>query len=57
MINLGHLPAWAQQLDMESNGKSVTREGHMLAMGSGPLIWGEPGKWPAQFFPVAASGH
>ena len=40
---LGRLPAWAQQLDMESNGKSVTREGHMLAMGSGPLIWGEPG--------------
>ena len=40
---LGRLPAWAQQLDMESNGKSVTREGHVLAMGSGPLIWGEPG--------------
>ncbi len=40
---LGRLPAWAQQLDMESNGKSVTREGKMLAMGSGPLIWGEPG--------------
>ena len=40
---LGRLPAWAQQLDMESNGKSVTREGHMLAMGSAPLIWGEPG--------------
>ncbi len=40
---LCRLPAWAQQLDMESNGKSITREGQMLAMGSGPLIWGEPG--------------
>ncbi len=40
---LGRLPAWAQQLDMESNGKSVTRKGQTLAMGSGPLIWGEPG--------------
>ena len=40
---LGRLPAWAQQLEMESNGKSVDRQGGPLAMGSGPLIWGEPG--------------
>ena len=40
---LGRLPAWAQQLEMESNGKSVDRQGNILLMGSGPLIWGEPG--------------
>ena len=40
---LGRLPAWAQQLEMESNGKSVNRQGGALAMGSGPLMWGEPG--------------
>lgn len=40
---LGRLPAWAQQLEMESNGKSVDRHGQPLQMGSGPLIWGEPG--------------
>ncbi|MGB0163134.1 MAG: glucose-6-phosphate isomerase [Candidatus Puniceispirillaceae bacterium] len=40
---LGRLPAWAQQLEMESNGKSVDRQGGPLALGSGPLIWGEPG--------------
>jgi len=40
---LGRLPAWAQQLEMESNGKSVDRQGGPLTLGSGPLIWGEPG--------------
>ena len=40
---LARLPAWAQQLEMESNGKSVDRYGQPLMMGSGPLIWGEPG--------------
>jgi len=36
-------PAYFQQGDMESNGKSVTRQGEKLAIASGPVIWGEPG--------------
>ncbi|MBU3935949.1 MAG: glucose-6-phosphate isomerase [Proteobacteria bacterium] len=35
--------AHLQQCDMESNGKSVTRQGKSLAWKSGPIIWGEPG--------------
>ncbi len=40
---LSRLPAYVQQLDMESNGKSVAMGGHMLERASGPLVWGEPG--------------
>ncbi|MCX7316158.1 MAG: glucose-6-phosphate isomerase, partial [Hyphomicrobiales bacterium] len=40
---LSRLPAYLQQLDMESNGKSVDRHGHALQRLSGPLVWGEPG--------------
>ncbi len=40
---LGRFPAYLQQLDMESNGKSVTREGEAVALGTAPVIWGEPG--------------
>jgi glucose-6-phosphate isomerase len=40
---LSRLPAYLQQLDMESNGKSVTQNGAPLARDSGPVIWGEPG--------------
>jgi glucose-6-phosphate isomerase len=40
---LARLPAWAQQLEMESNGKSVTRHGKPLDQPAGPLIWGEAG--------------
>ena len=36
-------PAWAQQLEMESNGKSVDRQGHNLQLPAGPLIWGAVG--------------
>lgn len=38
-------PAHIQQLDMESNGKGVTREGVRLPAGveAGPIIFGEPG--------------
>lgn len=35
--------AHLQQLDMESNGKSITRQGQELAWQSGPIVWGEPG--------------
>ncbi len=40
---LSRLPAWAQQLEMESNGKQVNRAGQPLDAPAGPLIWGEPG--------------
>jgi glucose-6-phosphate isomerase len=40
---LARFPAYLQQLDMESNGKSVTREGDPVAWDTGPVVWGEPG--------------
>lgn len=40
---LDRFPAYVQQLDMESNGKRVTRDGTGVSTATGPLIWGEPG--------------
>ncbi|RWH69213.1 MAG: glucose-6-phosphate isomerase [Mesorhizobium sp.] len=40
---LSRLPAYLQQLDMESNGKSVTLDGGTVTTPTGPLVWGEPG--------------
>ncbi|MCG6903570.1 MAG: glucose-6-phosphate isomerase [Rhodobacter sp.] len=40
---LARLPAYLQQLEMESNGKRVAMDGTELAMNSGPVVWGEPG--------------
>jgi glucose-6-phosphate isomerase len=40
---LHRFPAYFQQGNMESNGKSVDRGGHKLTYQSGPIIWGEPG--------------
>ena len=40
---LAKLPAWAQQLEMESNGKGVDIDGEELIMPASPLIWGEVG--------------
>jgi glucose-6-phosphate isomerase len=40
---LVRFPAHLQQLDMESNGKSVSRDNRRLAYATGPLIFGEPG--------------
>lgn len=37
------LPAYLQQLEMESNGKSVAMDGSELSVESGPIVWGEPG--------------
>ncbi|MCW8107008.1 glucose-6-phosphate isomerase [Alteromonas ponticola] len=37
------LPAYVQQLDMESNGKSVTQSGENVAYPTGPIIWGSEG--------------
>ncbi|ESY47781.1 glucose-6-phosphate isomerase [Mesorhizobium sp. RSR380A] len=40
---LSRLPAYLQQLDMESNGKGVTLDGTPVTTPTGPLVWGEPG--------------
>jgi glucose-6-phosphate isomerase len=40
---LARFPAYLQQLEMESNGKSVTRAGEPVSMATAPVIWGEPG--------------
>lgn len=40
---LRRLPAYFQQLEMESNGKSVAMDGSDLTRPSGPVVWGEPG--------------
>ena len=40
---LARLPAYLQQLEMESNGKRVSMDGADLATDSGPVVWGEPG--------------
>ncbi|KIC22395.1 glucose-6-phosphate isomerase [Leisingera sp. ANG-Vp] len=69
---LRRLPAYLQQLEMESNGKSVAMDGETLSYSSGPVVWGEPGTngqhafyqllhqgtsvVPAEFM-VAAKGH
>ena len=66
------LPAYLQQLDMESNGKRVTLDGSPVASATGPVVWGEPGTngqhafyqlihqgtdvIPCEFM-VAANGH
>ncbi|RMG34765.1 MAG: glucose-6-phosphate isomerase, partial [Gammaproteobacteria bacterium] len=41
--HLEYLPAFLQQLDMESNGKRVTRDGVPVSYQTGPVIWGAPG--------------
>jgi glucose-6-phosphate isomerase len=41
--DLDRFPAYLQQLDMESNGKSVRLDGAPVTMGTGPVVWGEPG--------------
>ncbi|WP_406856231.1 glucose-6-phosphate isomerase [Alsobacter sp. KACC 23698] len=69
---LTRLPAYLQQLEMESNGKSVRLDGSPVDVRTGPLVWGEPGTngqhaffqllhqgtdvIPAEFM-VAAEGH
>ena len=69
---LTRLPAYLQQLDMESNGKRVTLAGEPVDCATGPLVWGEPGTngqhafyqllhqgtdvIPCEFI-VAANGH
>ena len=40
---LRRLPAYLQQLEMESNGKSVDTAGESLPFATSPVVWGEPG--------------
>ena len=41
--HLSKLTAYLQQLDMESNGKSVTLDGEPVGYDTGPVVWGTPG--------------
>jgi glucose-6-phosphate isomerase len=40
---LRRLPAYLQQLEMESNGKRVDQQGRALSVATSPVLWGEPG--------------
>ncbi|MCA3574836.1 MAG: glucose-6-phosphate isomerase [Aestuariivirga sp.] len=40
---LSRFPAYLQQLDMESNGKRVSKDGKPVKGETGPIVWGEPG--------------
>jgi glucose-6-phosphate isomerase len=70
---LRRLPAYLQQLEMESNGKSVDAQGQPLAVATSPVLWGEPGtngqhayfqmlhqgsdRIPVEFIAVRDAGH
>lgn len=41
--DMAYFPAFLQQLDMESNGKRVTRDGQPVEYATGPIIWGQVG--------------
>jgi glucose-6-phosphate isomerase len=41
--HLSRFPAYLQQLEMESNGKSVRRSGEPVECATCPVVWGEPG--------------
>ena len=41
--HLARFPAYLQQLQMESNGKHVDLDAHLVNYQTGPIIWGEPG--------------
>ena len=40
---LARFPSYLQQLDMESDGKSVDLDGNPVTMQTGPIVWGQPG--------------
>ena len=40
---LEYFPAYFQQVDMESNGKSVTKDNQWVDYSTGPIVWGQPG--------------
>ncbi|WP_244071145.1 glucose-6-phosphate isomerase [Nitrosomonas sp. PY1] len=41
--SMHRFPAYLQQLEMESNGKRVTRDGEVVDYATGAIVWGEPG--------------
>lgn len=41
--SLAHLPSYLEQLEMESNGKQVRRDGRPVCCETAPLVWGEAG--------------
>jgi len=41
--SMSRFPAYLQQANMESNGKSVDRDGERIEYQTGPIVWGEPG--------------
>jgi glucose-6-phosphate isomerase len=41
--SMQRFPAYLQQANMESNGKSVSRDGERVEYQTGPIVWGEPG--------------
>jgi glucose-6-phosphate isomerase len=41
--DLDRFPVYLQQLDMQSNGKRVRRDGTTVEVDTGPIVWGEPG--------------
>jgi glucose-6-phosphate isomerase len=41
--HLARFPAYLQQLQMESNGKHVDLDGHVVNYETSPIVWGEPG--------------
>ena len=55
---LSRFPAYLQQQDMETNGKSVTLRGKPVGWSTGPIVWGEPGtNGQHAFYPAHPSGH
>jgi len=70
---LRRLPAYLQQLEMESNGKRVDADGQALPFATSPVLWGEPGTngqhayfqmlhqgttvVPVEFIAVRQAGH
>ena len=55
---LQHLPVYLQQLDMESNGKSITRGGEKTDYETSPVIFGEPGtNGQHAFYQMLHQGH
>jgi glucose-6-phosphate isomerase len=41
--SMHRFPAYLQQLEMESNGKRITRDGEVVDYATGTVVWGEPG--------------
>lgn len=55
---LQRLPAYLQQLEMESNGKGVDLLGRTLSVATSPVLWGEPGcNGQHAFFQMLHQGH